>query len=242
MNKNKWQIILLTDKKVFSFSIKKVWFYTILGVFLSLVILVIIEFIYFSNVYLKALEVDRLRERNKYLEEQNRKIIQIVKELEAMKEFRKRISYMLGVDKSLKPFEFINYADTTSYTLAFEKECILPVSGKISLKYNSMHSGIDIAASPNTPVKSVFDGIVKEVAFSEELGNYIIIVHPGNYKTVYGHLEYITVKPGQPVSKGDIIGYVGQTGKTTGPHLHFEVWKNDKPINPEKIFKSRGDM
>ncbi|MGC8766546.1 MAG: peptidoglycan DD-metalloendopeptidase family protein [Brevinematia bacterium] len=106
------------------------------------------------------------------------------------------------------------------------------------LGYVRFHSGVDISAPYGTEVKSVMSGIVEKVGYDEEgYGLYIVIKHHSKLKTLYGHLSKVLVKPKQKVSRGQRIGKVGTTGLTTGPHLHFEIIKNNQKVNPRKYLK-----
>ncbi len=96
------------------------------------------------------------------------------------------------------------------------------------------HSGIDIAAPTGTPNKAADGGVVKFTGWSGNYGKLIIIDHENGYTTYYGHNNTIKVKVGQRVARGEVIGTVGETGRATGPHLHFEVRKNGIPVNPLK--------
>lgn len=99
------------------------------------------------------------------------------------------------------------------------------------------HLGTDYAALIGTPVHTIGDGIVLEASTHPDLGNYIAIRHKGIYKSEYLHLSKINagIKPGKRVSRGDVIGYVGQTGLATGPHLCFRFWKNGKTYNHNSV-------
>ncbi len=100
-----------------------------------------------------------------------------------------------------------------------------------------MHEGIDFNCVIGTNVRTTGDGVVKEANYSNRgYGNEIIIDHGFGYSTRYAHLSKILVKPGQKVVRGEIIGKVGTTGKSIGPHLHYEVRKNGKAINPINFF------
>lgn len=95
------------------------------------------------------------------------------------------------------------------------------------------HTGVDYAAPTGTPVMSIGDGIVLSAGWGKGgAGNTIKVRHNSVYTTGYLHLSKMAVKPGQRVSQGQVIGYVGMTGTATGPHLDFRVWKNGTPINP----------
>ena len=97
-----------------------------------------------------------------------------------------------------------------------------------------MHQGIDLAADPGTPVHAVADGVVTGAAPNGGYGNWIEIEHEEKLSTVYGHLSAFAsgIAPGVHVQKGDVIGYVGSTGRSTGPHLHFELRSNGNPTDP----------
>ena len=102
---------------------------------------------------------------------------------------------------------------------------------------SSFHTGIDMAVPMKTPVYASADGTVKTVSWSNVYGNYIIISHADGYQTLYAHLYSTNVKTGQKIAQGSKIGLVGNTGYSTGPHLHFTVYKNNKLINPFEVLK-----
>ena len=95
------------------------------------------------------------------------------------------------------------------------------------------HSGIDIAADSGTPIYATDDGTVQTAVYSSSYGNYVVINHGNGYTTLYAHMSSMAVSAGQTVSQGDVIGYVGSTGWSTGPHLHYEVTLNGTRQNPE---------
>ena len=101
------------------------------------------------------------------------------------------------------------------------------------------HRGIDLAAAAGTVVRSALDGKVVMAGRNAVMGNYILIRHQINYSTLYGHLSQIWVSKGETVSRGDRIGAVGNTGKSTGPHLHFEIRRRGVPINAWGLMSSR---
>ncbi|WP_040236770.1 LysM peptidoglycan-binding domain-containing M23 family metallopeptidase [Borrelia crocidurae] len=101
----------------------------------------------------------------------------------------------------------------------------------------NFHTGIDLAAPINTLVFCSAYGVVGLVGFNNVYGNFVVVEHKNNVKSLYGHLNSYVVKRGDILRTGDIIGKVGQTGRSTGPHLHFEILKRDDPINPVTILK-----
>lgn len=96
------------------------------------------------------------------------------------------------------------------------------------------HSGVDLAIAKGTPIVAGGDGVITQLGRKGAYGKYIRIRHANGYQTAYGHMNgYKTgLKVGSKVKRGDVIGYVGQTGRATGPHVHYEVWKNGKTVNP----------
>jgi murein DD-endopeptidase MepM/ murein hydrolase activator NlpD len=107
-----------------------------------------------------------------------------------------------------------------------------PVTGK-----NAYHEGLDISANPGTEVYATASGRIDKILYSKYgYGNRVVIRHAYGFQTLYAHLGVINVKKGQWINKGQKIGTVGNTGKSTGPHLHYEISKNGKPRDPMGYF------
>jgi len=99
------------------------------------------------------------------------------------------------------------------------------------------HAGLDFSAPSGTPIYATAQGVVKTAGnLGNGFGNHVIIYHGYQYTTLYGHMFRIKVRPGQSVKRGEVIGYVGNTGKSTGPHLHYEVMKGGKHLDPIYFF------
>jgi murein DD-endopeptidase MepM/ murein hydrolase activator NlpD len=94
------------------------------------------------------------------------------------------------------------------------------------------HNAVDISSAVGQPVRAPADGIVVKSEWANGYGNVVYIAHGYGYSTRYGHLSNFAVKPGDHVKRGDVIGRVGSTGRSTGPHLHYEVRLNNNPVNP----------
>lgn len=111
------------------------------------------------------------------------------------------------------------------------------------LGYNKMHKGVDFAAPRGTPIYAAGNGVVEKAGRNGGYGNYIRIRHKNGLKTAYAHMRKFAkgMSAGKRVSQGQVIGYVGTTGRSTGPHLHFEVLKNGKQVNPKSIKSSGGE-
>lgn len=130
---------------------------------------------------------------------------------------------------------------------------IMPVDGPITSGYGmrvhpvfnteKKHEGIDIDAEVGEPVKAALGGVVEEVRKDDYFGNIIVIDHGKGLKTVYGHLGEVKAVVGREVTQGEVIGSVGNTGISTGAHLHFEVWRNGKAVDPaNELDKAVRDM
>lgn len=107
-----------------------------------------------------------------------------------------------------------------------------PVTGR-----SSSHTGMDFAVGEGTPIYAPRGGTIEELNLGDSIyGNQIIMRHGPKLQTMYGHMSRpADIEPGQPVKRGDLIGYVGSTGLSTGPHLHWETWKNGNPIDPSRL-------
>jgi murein DD-endopeptidase MepM/ murein hydrolase activator NlpD len=97
---------------------------------------------------------------------------------------------------------------------------------------HDFHTGLDMAARAGTKVRAAGDGVVVRAAMVQGYGNIVVLDHGGGVETAYAHLESFDVKPGDHVPAGAVIGRVGATGRVTGPHLHFEVRRGGKPVDP----------
>jgi murein DD-endopeptidase MepM/ murein hydrolase activator NlpD len=123
-----------------------------------------------------------------------------------------------------------------------------PVRGRLSSPFGwrkdpftgqrRYHSAIDLAANSGAPVKASADGRVSTVNFNDTYGNYVILTHSGGFQTMYAHLSKVDVKVGTRVIQGETLGGVGSTGRSTGPHLHFAVYKNGRAMNPLAYIKN----
>ncbi|HEY2858049.1 MAG TPA: M23 family metallopeptidase [Terracidiphilus sp.] len=130
------------------------------------------------------------------------------------------------------------------WTVLADAPSLWPVEGRLGSGFGerqdpingegAFHPGIDIEALSGTPVRAAGDGVVSDAKMGSGYGREITLDHGHDVVTVYGHLSVIAVTPGEHVSRGQVIGYVGQTGRATGPHLHYEVRVHMVPVNPHK--------
>ncbi len=133
------------------------------------------------------------------------------------------------------------------WTLLADAPSIWPVEGRVASSFGervdpfngegAFHSGIDIDAPYGTPVRASADGEVLAAAMVSGYGREVLLNHGHDLETLYGHLSAFAVVPGQHVTRGQVIGYIGQSGRATGPHLHYEVRVHNVPVNPYKYLR-----
>ncbi len=167
------------------------------------------------------------------------------KQAEALKEMKEELSQLKGAaskqEASLQAL--IEYFEDQRSLFA-STPSIWPVHGWVTSRFGprispfsgikTFHEGMDIAAQTGTPVVAPADGVVIKAGFGTGYGNMVEISHGYGVKTIYGHNSRLNVKAGQHVRRGDIIAYSGDSGSSTGPHLHYEVRVNGLPVNPAK--------
>lgn len=155
-----------------------------------------------------------------------------------------RVAYQFGSYTSIE--KLINNQETKMASIP----AIQPVSNKQLTRIASgfgmrihpiygiakMHYGLDFTAPQGTPIYATGDGIIKEAGVGTGTGNHVIINHGYGYETEYMHLVRIKIRTGQRVKRGEIIGWVGSTGASTGPHVHYEVHINGSPVDPVYFF------
>lgn len=165
------------------------------------------------------------------------------KQEEALKEMHQELSQLKGAasrqETSLQLL--IEYFEDKR-SLYASTPSVWPVRGWVTSPFGNrtspfsgilkFHEGIDIAAQTGTPIVAPADGVVIKAGFSTGYGNMVEISHGYGIKTVFGHNSRLNVKAGQRVKRGEIISFIGDTGSSTGPHLHYEVLVNGLPVNP----------
>jgi murein DD-endopeptidase MepM/ murein hydrolase activator NlpD len=134
------------------------------------------------------------------------------------------------------------------WTTLADAPSMWPIEGRVGSSFGSredpingegaFHSGMDIDAPYGTPVRAPADGDVAEAAMASGYGREIVLNHGHDVSTIYGHLSAMVVTPGQHVTRGQVIGYVGQSGRATGPHLHYEVRVHKIAVNPHKYLRN----
>ena len=143
----------------------------------------------------------------------------------------------------------VRVGDEKRRSLADATPSIWPVAGWLSSSFGNrrdpftggrdFHPGLDISASYGQAVIAPASGTVSSAGWTGNYGNLVVLEHGFGITTKYGHLSRFRVMNGQQVNRGDIIGYVGSTGRSTSPHLHYEIWMNDKLTNPLRLLGVR---
>lgn len=154
-----------------------------------------------------------------------------------------------GLDQDRRKTELVKWTDGQWYAASGQTErqgtFLLPVAGRITsgfgmrmhplLGFTRMHKGIDLGAPWGTPVHAPADGTVLFAGRRGGYGNFMNVSHGGGIATGYGHLSAFAARVGAHVTRGEVIAYVGSTGMSTGPHLHWEVWRNGVAVNPQSF-------
>jgi len=122
-----------------------------------------------------------------------------------------------------------------------------PTAGRITSNFGkrvdpinsrpAFHEGVDIKNAFKSPIKVTADGVVARSGYTKGFGNFVVVSHGNGFKTRYFHLSKRAVKRGETVKRGQVIGYLGSTGRSTGPHLHYEIKYKNKPVNPTKFMQ-----
>lgn len=125
---------------------------------------------------------------------------------------------------------------------------LVPVRGYLSARFTAfadekgkIHPGVDLVAESGTPIRAAADGVVVFAGWTQDLGNMVVLYHGNDLFTIYGHARRLLVSSRDFVRKGDHIALVGSSGESSGPHLHFEIWKNGIAVNPEDYIVLSGE-
>ena len=200
-------------------------------VVLSTMVLGSIILLYFSSPIVK--EYLRVSTINKEIKQQQEIINNIDKSIEEIALMKSYIDSIIGTEKDNDLDE-----NNIRYILANNLPSVKPADGLISRTYDSetKHLGIDIVNIEGTPIFATADGQVVFSGFSNDFGNSIILDHQNGYLSHYYHNQENFFKRGDSVKAGDVIAKLGNTGMSTGPHLHFEIWKDGNSIDPIIFF------
>lgn len=149
-----------------------------------------------------------------------------------------------ALDASVKPALERTLAEEAAYPDGQPVLGPVRVSSEFGIRSNpfggggyEVHEGIDFAGAVGDIIAATGDGVVTLASYQGGYGNMVTIDHGGGYETLYAHMSDIKVKVGETVKRGEIIGFVGNTGRSTGPHLHYGIYKGDEAVNPREVMK-----
>ena len=250
MPKKKYMAILVSEDGVSSRRFKISQRGLKIGVFFSIVfVLVVIGLAIY--VIPRAFDYERLKNQNQILMKERLKVASLIRDLNRIKEMNSRIQQALGIDlefdfglemndslKTIPPHNLggspVSYLDNIpSY---------VPVKGFVTQEYyrNPIsqaddHLALDIATLSGSAVHASASGMIVFSNWTYQFGNLIIIFHGDGYFTLYGHNQQNLVLERQFVDRGALIALAGESGIATGPHLHFEIWKDGQPVDPKNF-------
>lgn len=229
----------------------------------ALGVLLVLALITYLPIASAAARVPGLVRQVEQLEQENSKIVQLVAALDSAERRYERIRGMLGADivpdpvslGSTLPVAPAIRAVAGPPAPALENGPSLPThwpldeagyvtrgqaaAGAPGNTGSEAHPGLDIAVAIGTLVRASGGGTVLEAGSDQEYGTYVLIQHPDQVQSMYGHLSRLTVRPGTPVNAGDVIGLSGNSGRSSAPHLHFELRRDGRPVNPRDILKEQ---
>ena len=224
---------------------KRTFFLMTAGV-IFLLLINISSLIYFIP---KIADYHTIKNQHKIFSTERTKILNLMRDLERIKQMDELVRASLGttldIDSKLENTDSItpNKESITKVSYIENIPSVAPINGFISqtsedlgLFIKKAHNGIDIVAKEGTPILASATGVVVFSGWTYEFGNMIILYHGDDYFTHYGHNKNNLVNQLEMVNRGDVIGLVGSSGLSTGPHLHFEAWREYIPIDPLIFF------
>jgi murein DD-endopeptidase MepM/ murein hydrolase activator NlpD len=258
LKKHFYTLHLISDGR--SNPIKLTFNITFARILLGLLVAIIIIIIIGTVVLLpKALKYNDLLAENNQLIQDRLTVMQILSDYNKIRQMDQYIRSVLGADLNLPSLDSINVDSLSippvlnnrspekSFQISYLDNVPIypPVAGYITQGFvddhtlsQDNHYGVDIASPEGAPVCASASGVVVFSNWTYDLGYMVILYHSNGYFTIYGHNQRNAVNEHQYVNRGDIIGYLGNTGISQGPHLHFEIWREGKPIDPQSMIYS----
>ncbi len=252
MEKKNYTLYLISNNedgpKAINFNSYHVWsLLTIFG------IVIIFLAVFLLVQYPRAVKYKSLNAEYQQLIQERLKLTRIISDYNRIIDMDKYIRSVLGADLAVSEWDTTQNREMDGL-VDMEKDqnvnisyidnipAFPPVDGYVTQGFieNSIfvednHYGVDVAAPEGEPIKAAAAGIVIFSNWVNHLGNTVIIYHSDGYFSIYGHNQRNTVHAHQRVERGELIGFVGNTGISDGPHLHFEIWKNGLPLNPVNL-------
>jgi murein DD-endopeptidase MepM/ murein hydrolase activator NlpD len=232
---------------------------TVLAVLVAASLLTIGVFLFdYSTALRRARTADALEMENRGLRQQVASLDELSQELEDLTALKAQILMMLGVDQKLDDGESVSLSETTRDSVTTRLALMgvdhmkaaanlsayaprqWPVEGYVSREFfeeedqTEGHPGLDLVAPDGAPVRAAGRGVVTEASHDDWLGNYVVIDHGFGYSTLYGHNQRLLVTVGQSVERGQVIARLGNTGRSSAPHLHFEIRLDGRSVDPRQ--------
>ncbi|MFO7650786.1 MAG: M23 family metallopeptidase [bacterium] len=186
-----------------------------------------------------------LERRNRRLEAEVAQVRELRAKLQVVEAQAGRMAAMLGVDKTPPPVDWDAGAVDSGGLPAWVKSttwdpgatpALIPLDRYVvSRLTDAVHAGVDLAAQAGTPVRATADGIVASRGRDRTFGNFVLLSHGGGYESYYGHLQDHNVERGDTVRIGSTIGWVGNTGRSSAPHLHLEIRRDGERLDPAEV-------
>lgn len=214
------------------------WLGVAAAVLLLAVLLLIISY---GKIYWRAGQYELMRQRQEQMEAEFSKLQQIKAELARMRTEEAKVRQMLGVPKQPDTLSAAQISSVAAprVTPPLQNDTddrlvpsLMPTRGWVSSGLSPKHRGVDIAARLGQPVLAAADGVVDFVGWDNYFGHKVTVRHGERYLTVYGHCDKVLVHQLQPVHRGQVIALVGSSGKSTGPHLHYEIQQDGRIVDP----------
>ena len=188
-----------------------------------------------------------LERRNRTLEAEFAKVVFLRRQLEQVEEQSRKMATMLGIEQTPPPVNWDSFPLDSQVLPEWVKGKVwgtqlvpklVPVDEyAVSQRAKDAHVGVDLAAADGAPVRATADAIVEQRGNDRQYGRFLLLKHGQGYESYYGHLHDWNVDKGDSVQAGNTIGWVGTTGKSTAPHLHFEIRKDGQRIDPASVIK-----
>ena len=246
-----YNILIVPDGVENQFGIRmRSWlFKTVIAAFAILIAGIIFFFSFYGEILVRASQTSQLQRENESLKRYKYKLSLLEENMKEARKVVSRISNLAGIDFEMPelPPDSVIFASMTNPKPAIVQRAYptneripggLPVKGYVTRGYSDdqvdFHPGIDIAGEVGTPILATAAGTVSYTGVDSVYGQMVIIDHDNNISTVYGHNSEILVEIGQEILVGGRIALLGNTGRSTAPHVHYEIRENDKPVNPLK--------
>jgi murein DD-endopeptidase MepM/ murein hydrolase activator NlpD len=247
MHPSRYTFLIIPDhdgeNKRFSISRRKTFF-------IIFTIITILSVMVMALTYLTPKAMDQIRMKNRYEEVigERTKVLELYRDLERMKQMELVVQKALGTDLTVSESGDGNLIESKELKPILSDDTknipsMIPVNGYLTQEMNEkekdgtrQHYGVDIAVPVGESVKASAGGQVVFSGWTPELGNLVVIYHGNEYFTYYGHNKILLVNSHDQVSRGDVIASSGNSGMSSGPHLHFEIWKEGLAVDPLSYF------